>query len=321
MIIYNCSEPCSGYAIAASGIHSERFRTVYAFDNNCWDSKSQQYKLLAVQNYNANFRHDDGSPVCHLQDIRDVTGSMILDAVGNNSNWKSNHFMFGGPPCQQWTPLNACATDTGTEKCELILEYVRLVKEARPLVAVMEQVPEFITIKNPEKKKIRDDFFREMGKIGYKCAYTILNASDYGVAQNRERAFVMFVRNDLGIDPIFPKPIYPRVPITKFIPIDGFRSGHFGEPMKSVELFPQVCTVTSSSPYLFFKGVDSWKPTIQELLLCQSIDPTTYRHVGSYSKLRKGIGNGIPAMLAYHISKCVRENILDVAFKQKPELF
>lgn len=320
-MIYNCVEPCSGYAIAAHGIHAESFRTIYAFDNNCWDPKSQQYKLLAVENYNANFKHADGSPICHLMDIKDVTGNMILEEVSRNSGWKSVHFMFGGPPCVQWTKLNTCITDTGTEKCQLILEYVRVVNEARPLVAVMEQVPDFINAKDPEKKKIRDQFFREMGNIGYQCAYTILNAKDYGVAQDRERAFVMFIRDDLSIDPVFPRPIFPKVPITKYIDIDGYRSGHFGEPMKSVVLNPQVCTVTSSSPYKFYKGPDYWKPTISELLWCQSIDPSTYKHVGCISKLRKGIGNGIPALLAYYISKCVRERILDVAYLRNPELF
>lgn len=321
MTLYNCVEPCSGYGIAAHGIHGAGFRTVFAFDNNCWDPKSRQYRLLAVENYNANFKNADGSAVCHLLDIKDVTGEMILDEVRKKSGGKAIHFMMGGPPCVQWTRLNTCPTDKGTEKCSLMLEYLRLVRESRALVGVSEQVPDWITAKNPEKKKIRDQFFREMGKIGYRCAFTILNARDYGVAQDRERAFVMFVRDDLGIDPVFPKPVFPRVPITKYIDIDGFRSGHFGEPMKSVELFPQVCTVTSSSPYMFFKGPDSWRPTISELLWCQSVDPSTYNHVGSISKLRKGIGNGIPALLAYHISKCVRENILDVAYKRNPELF
>lgn len=316
---FNCVEPCSGYAMAATGIHGAGFKTAYAFDNNCWDEKSQQYKLLAVENYNANFKHDDGSDVCHLRDITTITGKEILDEVSRISGWKSVHFMLGGPPCQQWSPLNSC--DDGTEKCLLILEYLRLVSEVRPLVAVMEQVPKFLKPKNSEGVKIRNEFFRMLKDIGYSVAYTTLNSSDYGVPQDRIRAFVMLVRNDLNMKPVFPSPIYPKVPITKFIDIDGFSSGHFGEPMKSVELHAQVCTVTSSSPKWFYKNADSWKPSVGELLWCQSINPAQYKHVGSESKLRKGIGNGIPAMMAYHLSRCVIDNILEPAFALHPELF
>ena len=316
---FNCVEACAGYAIAGMGIHGAGFKVAYAFDNDCWDEKSQQLKLMAVENYNANFRHEDGSPVCHRKDICNVSGEFILDEVSKNSGWKSVHFMFGGPPCQQWSKLNT--KETGSEKSRLILEYLRLVNETRPLVGVMEQIPDFLYPSKKENKKIRDQFFYELKNIGYDCSFTILDASDYQVAQVRNRAFVQLVRNDLGIAPVFPKPVYPKIPITRYIDIDGYSSGHFGEPMKAIQLHPQVCTVTSSSPKYFYKGSDVWSPTIPELLWCQSVDPDNYNYVGSISKLKKGIGNGVPANLAFHIAKCVREKILEPAYRKNPELF
>ncbi len=314
-----CVEPCSGYAIAAHGIHEAEFQTAFAFDNNCWDEKSQRFKLDAVATYNSNFKYDDGSPVCHLKDIKDVTGKIILDEVARITGWKSVHLMFGGPPCQDWTKLNAVGS--GTKKCLLMLEYLRLVTETKPLVAVIEQVPDFITAKKPEKKKIRDQFFGMLKDIDYNVAYTVMCSADYEVPQVRYRVFAMLVRNDLKTAPIFPRKIIPKVAITDFIDIDGYSSGHFGEPMKSVSLHPQVCTVTSSSPFRFFKGSDSWKPTIGELLWCQSINPGSYNYVGSLNKLKQGIGNGVPAKLAYHLAKCVREKILEPAYLKQPELF
>jgi site-specific DNA-cytosine methylase len=316
---FNCVEPCSGYAIAGMGIHKARYKVVYAFDNDCWDEKSQQYKLDAVRNYNLNFKHDDGSDVCERKDIYNVSGEYILDQVSKNSTWKSVHFMFGGPPCVEWSKLNRQKTKTG--KNLLTLEYVRLVNEARPLTAVMEQVPDFLHPSKSEDKKIRNQFFHELKNIGYDCAVTVLDASDYRVAQVRRRAFVQLVRSDLNIAPVFPAPVYPKIPITRYIDIDGYSSGHFGENMKAIQLHSQVCTVTSSSPKYFYKGSDVWTPTIPELLWCQSVDPNLYKYVGSISKLKKGIGNGVPANLAYHIAKCIMEMILEPAYRKYPHLF
>ena len=235
---FNCVEAYSGYGIAGMGIHAARFKVAYAFDNDCWDEKSQRFKLDAVKNYNANFKHADGSDVCERKDIYNVSGAYILDQVSKNSGWKSVHFMFGGPPCQEWSKLNTQKTNTG--KNRLILEYQRLIKEARPLVAVMEQVPDFLYPKKIESKKIRNRFFRELKNMGYDCCYMVVDSSDYQVAQVRKRALVLLVRNDLGIAPVFPLPVYPKIPITKYIDIDGHSSGHFGEPMKAIELYPQV---------------------------------------------------------------------------------
>ncbi len=319
MRTFNCVEPCSGYGIAGMGIHLAGVKTEYAFDNDCWDEKSQQFMLDAVKNYNANFKHDDGSNVCERKDIREVTGDYVLDKVRQHSGQKSVHLMFGGPPCVEWTKLNTRQTNTG--KNLLILEYLRLVREVQPLVAIMEQVPDFLNPKEEWKKEIRDRFFHEIKNMGYQCRVFVADASDYQVPQARKRALVQLVRNDLNMLPVFPLPIYPKVPITKYIDIDGYSSGQFSDQMKSVELNPQVCTVTGSSPQYFYKGPDVWRPTIPELLRCQSVDPDAYKYVGSKSKLRKGIANGVPSLLAYHVVKCVLEKILEPAFRKYPELF
>ena len=44
-----------------------------------------------------------------------------------------------------------------------------------------------------------------IGEVGYNVVYKLLNASDYGVPQNRQRVFFVGVRKDLGITFVFPK--------------------------------------------------------------------------------------------------------------------
>ncbi len=47
---------------------------------------------------------------------------------------------------------------------------------------------------------------RELERLGYTNYAEILNAKDFGVPQNRERIFLVSVRNDVGLRYHFPKP-------------------------------------------------------------------------------------------------------------------
>jgi len=50
---------------------------------------------------------------------------------------------------------------------------------------------------------VKDEIVRELEKRGYKTDYKVLNASQHGVPQKRERVF--FIANKLGKDNIFPE--------------------------------------------------------------------------------------------------------------------
>lgn len=81
----------------------------------------------------------------------------------------------------------------------LLLEVERLVETAKannelPEILLMENV------KNLVSKKFKPDFDRWLQKLdslGYNNYYSVLNAKDYGVPQNRERVFVVSIRKDI----------------------------------------------------------------------------------------------------------------------------
>lgn len=90
--------------------------------------------------------------------------------------------------------------------------------------AIMEKRPKYIMIENVKgliQKKFIDDFYsivNELEEIGYNCYYptkidskgnktpTCLNAKDFGIAQNRERIYVICIRKDVD-DNTFEFPI------------------------------------------------------------------------------------------------------------------
>lgn len=77
----------------------------------------------------------------------------------------------------------------------LLWEVERLLNETEnlPQILLMENVPQVISADNI------DDFHSWCSFLeskGYKCYTQILNAKDYGVAQNRERCFMVSILGD-----------------------------------------------------------------------------------------------------------------------------
>ena len=51
-----------------------------------------------------------------------------------------------------------------------------------------------------------EEICESLEDMGYRCAYTLLNAANYGVPQMRERFFLMAIHRTVGDEPSFPKP-------------------------------------------------------------------------------------------------------------------
>lgn len=104
----------------------------------------------------------------------------------------------GGPPCQGFSI--AGKRDINDERNHLYKSFVDFVKILKPKAFLMENVPNILSMgKGIVKENILDDF----RNLGYTTTYTTLLASDFGVPQNRKRAFFVGVRNNIEFD--FPK--------------------------------------------------------------------------------------------------------------------
>lgn len=81
----------------------------------------------------------------------------------------------------------------------LLWEVERLLKECTnlPQVLLMENVPQVISEKNIDDF---DDWLAFLRNKGYSNHYQVLNAKDYGVAQNRERCFMVSILGDFDYE-------------------------------------------------------------------------------------------------------------------------
>lgn len=93
----------------------------------------------------------------------------------------------GGPPCQGYSQKGQ-RKSIKDERNFLFRYFVNVVKEVRPQYFVMENVPNLLTTENGYFKNEIISLFNE---IDYAITADILCASDYGVPQNRNRAFII----------------------------------------------------------------------------------------------------------------------------------
>ena len=137
-------------------------------------------------------------PNTHLieGDIRQVTKEDILPFITGEVDG-----IIGGPPCQSWSEAGALK---GIEDArgQLFYDYIRILREFKPKFFLAENVRGMLANRHSEAVK---NIIRLFDESGYDVTLTLVNATDYGVAEERKRVFYIGFRKDLGIRFKFPK--------------------------------------------------------------------------------------------------------------------
>ena len=156
------------------GLRQARFRVAAAVD----------IMPLAVESYRVNFPR---VPVI-LGDVREPgTASRLLRAAGLREG--ELDLLAGCPPCQGFSAIRTRRRgDVHDDRNGLVLDFLRLVREVRPRLVLMENVPGLRG----------DDLFREFtdgiaacGML-YDCG--VLDAADFGTPQHRRRLVLAAAR-------------------------------------------------------------------------------------------------------------------------------
>ena len=125
----------------------------------------------------------------NLRDVRTVTAETVRDSVD---------LITYGFPCQDISiagKQRGFVNDSGeSTRSGLFFEALRIIKELRPRYAIAENV------KALASKKFQNEFaavLSSMKDAGYNNYWSVLNAKDYGIPQNRERVFIVSIRKDV----------------------------------------------------------------------------------------------------------------------------
>lgn len=159
------------------GFENAGFNIIWANDNN--------KKVEETYKYN----HKNTELI--IKSLVDIKSEEIPDC----------DIIIGGPPCQSWS-LAGAMKGKEDSRGQLFYEYVRVIKDKRPMAFVAENVKGIISKAHIESFNEIVDMFKESG---YTVTYKLVNAKNYGVPQDRERVFIVGVRNDLKVSYKFPK--------------------------------------------------------------------------------------------------------------------
>ncbi len=121
-------------------------------------------------------------------EIKEQTGISYVDVI------------VGGPPCQGFSIAGKRFIDD--ERNKLYKSFVEFVDFYKPKAFLLENVPNIISM---GKGVFKDSILEDFEKLGYNVTYKVLLASDFGVPQNRKRAFFVGLKNGNKFE--FPEPL------------------------------------------------------------------------------------------------------------------
>lgn len=130
--------------------------------------------------------------------LGDIT-KIKIDSLPQNLD-----LIVGGSPCQDFSISGyKQGGDEGSgTRSSLMWNQIEIVNHCKPKFVIWENVKGVL-----QKSQVHNfkKYLNRMDEIGYKNYYKILNAKNFGVAQDRERMFVVSIRNDINMEFDFPK--------------------------------------------------------------------------------------------------------------------
>ena len=102
------------------------------------------------------------------------------------------------PLTVHWSERDKCpccgSNNIEKTRSSLLVEYLRVIRTNKPNFGMYENV------KNIVGKQFKDTFKMftdELDEYGYNVYWKVLNAKDYGIPQNRERVYLIFIKKEL----------------------------------------------------------------------------------------------------------------------------
>lgn len=165
------------------GFQKAGFKVVWAneYDRMIWETYENNHK----------------NTVLDKRSIVDIISNEVPNCDG----------IIGGPPCQSWSEAGTLK-GVNDSRGQLFFDFIRIIADKQPKFFLAENVSGMLL---PTHKDALANIKKLFEECGYNLTFGLVNASDYGVPQDRKRVFFVGYRKDLGIKFEFPKVTTPKV--------------------------------------------------------------------------------------------------------------
>ncbi|EST57412.1 DNA cytosine methyltransferase [Proteus hauseri] len=121
--------------------------------------------------------------------------------------------IIGGPPCQSWSEAGS-KKGINDKRGQLFFDFIRILRAKQPLFFLAENVSGMLA---PRHKDALEEIKKTFEDAGYKLYFKLLNATDYGIAQDRKRVIFIGFRKDLNVHYTFPLPVENKLVLNDVI--------------------------------------------------------------------------------------------------------
>lgn len=315
--MYTVIDLFAGAGGFSRGFKEARFKILAAVENFKPKAETYQYNFPEVKVY--------------IEDIKKIHAIELIRDVGLPD------VLIGGPPCEPFTAASLKRKENPLDRLyndpigQLVLHFIRFVKDLQPKVFVMEEVPQVL------EGELEDALKYEFEQAGYEVYFNILDAQDYGTPQRRKRVFISNIKlkpkkfgrritvweaiGDLP-DPRLPEaleiPNHQYVPLTykkrrKIMTLGWGESLHyFGDSTRRftnwTRLHPYKVAPTVKGGSRFIHPFDDRLLTVREQARLMGY-PDYHIFLGGRDVQYDGVGEAVPPTVAKAIAEYVKEKL------------
>lgn len=297
-----------GFSYLGKEYAENPFDIVYSVDNDEYCTKI----------YNENFSHK-----CIVKDVRQIE----IDKMPEFD------MLIGGFPCQSFSisAQNPPRLGYKDERGMLFFEMVKILKERQPRFFVAENVKGLLSA---NKGKAFPMIINEFENAGYKVVHKLLNASEYGVPQKRERVIIVGFRDETDLAKFkFPTKVkkseykvlgdviieeanhdeelfFSEKAVAGMMAVrekmNKGRAMSLDEPCNTVSAHLAKVSLNSTDP-VYMVGERYRRFSTREAARIQSF-PDTFK-LDSVSQIRqyKAIGNAVPPVMMWHVIQSLKK--------------
>ncbi|SJZ49581.1 DNA cytosine methyltransferase [Mycoplasmopsis verecunda] len=303
----------------------------YGFYKNGFDIvESVEHWKPALDTYNLNYHKNEI--------VKDITDPEVIDNIKNKYHKKID-IVIGGFPCQGYSM--AGRRDPNDERNQLYKYTIDIIKKVEPKLFVLENVKGILSFRENDGVLVIDKIISMLNDIGYYSKYILLDASNFGVPQKRERVIFIGSRKSQKkkVDDVIERLSETKLPVVTVRDAiedlenieenKGFNhifSKHTPEMIEKIKQTPEGKSVMKGYSDAFRKQFyDKPSTTVKENHGGVHVHPTKHRvmtprelarlqsfpddfiFTSTKTNILKQIGNAVPPKLSEEIVKIIME--------------
>ena len=128
------------------------------------------------------YEKNNKNAVFHQVDVNKLKGKEIAEVFAKG---KGVSLLAGCAPCQPFSTYSLHKTSVEDQRWSLLSQFSRLIKQAKPTLVTMENVPQ---VRNFSAYK---SFLNSLDRMGYFTDVRIVDCTEFGIPQSRKRLVLL----------------------------------------------------------------------------------------------------------------------------------